>query len=106
MFAGIVQLVVDAKAQGQVRVFRWGADQDAFRAPFRQMQLGFVAAGEEAGRFQNDIHAKILPRQIAGIAFFQDFNLMAAHDDVFGVVADFAVEFAVNGVPFEQVREG
>ena len=70
------------------------------------MQLRFVAAGEKTGRFQDDIHAQIFPGQIGRIAFFQDFNLVAAHDDVFGVVADLAVEFAVDGVPLQQVREG
>ena len=30
---------------------------------------------------------------------------MAAHDDVLGVVADFAVEFAMDRIPFEKMRQ-
>ena len=31
---------------------------------------------------------------------------MAAHDDVLGVVPDFAIETAMDAVPFEQMGEG
>lgn len=70
------------------------------------MQLGLVAAGEEAGRFEHDFDAKILPRKITRIAFLQEPDLVATHDDVFGIVTNLAIEFAVNRVPFEQVRDG
>ena len=50
------------------------------------------------------------PRSFQGrlrrIAFLQNLNLVAADDDVFLVVADFAIELAVDRVPFEQVRKG
>ena len=42
----------------------------------------------------------------AGIALFQDLNLVAADDDVLVVVADLAVEFAVDRIPFQQMGEG
>ena len=70
------------------------------------MQLGFLAAGKKAGRFQDNVHAEIFPGQIPRVAFLQHLNLVAAHDDVLGVVADFAVEFAVDRIPFEKMREG
>ena len=82
-FCRVVGFVVHAEAQSHVWIFGRGADQDALRAAFGQMQLGFVAAGEKAGRFEHDIHAQILPGQIARIAFLQDPDLVAAHDDVF-----------------------
>src|SRR5690348_9008903 len=47
----------------------------------------------------------MLPRQLRRVAFLQDFNLMAAHDDVLLVVANLAVEFAVDRIPLEQMRE-
>ena len=76
-----------------------------FAPAFADVQLGFVAAGEEAGRFQDDIDAQILPGQIARIALLQDLNLVAAHDDVLRVVADFAVEFSVDRIPFQKMRQ-
>src|ERR1039457_6520436 len=69
------------------------------------MQLGFVATGEETGGFQYNIDAQIFPRQVARVAFLQDLNLVATHDNVLIVVTDLAVEFAMHRVPLEQMRE-
>ena len=50
------------------------------------------------------------PRSFHGslrrVALFQDPDLLTADDDVLGVVADLAVEFPMDGVPLEQMREG
>ena len=106
MLARVVELVVDAEAKGQVGVLGRRADQDALGAAFRQVQLGFVAAGEKAGRLQDHLHAEIFPGQIARIALLQDLNLMPADDDVLGVVPDLAIEFPVDRVPLEEMRQG
>src|ERR1700748_336280 len=105
MLAAVVELIVDAEAERQVWVFRRRADEDALRAALGEMQLGLVAASDKAGRFQDDIHAEIFPRQISRIAFLQDLNFMAANDDIFRIETDFAVELAVDRVPFQKVRE-
>src|SRR5256714_14534958 len=106
MFAPVVKLVVDAEAKRKIGLFRRCTDEDTFRAAFGDMELGFVAAGKKAGRFQNNIHTEIFPRQIPGIAFLEDLNLMAANDDVLGIEADLAVELAVDRVPFQKMRDG
>ena len=51
-------LVVDADANGRIRIFRRRADQDPFRAALADMQFGLVAAGEKSGRFQDDVDAQ------------------------------------------------
>src|SRR2546423_5061730 len=105
MLAPVVKLVVDAEAKRQIGIFRRRADEDTFRAALGDMELGFVAAGKKAGRFQNNIHAEIFPWQIPGIAFLQDLNLMAANDDVLRIESDLTVELAVDRVPFQKMRE-
>ena len=77
-----------------------------FRAAFADVQFGLVAAGEKSGRFQDHVDAQVFPRQISRVAFLEDLNLVTAHDDVLVVVADFAVEFSVDRVPFQEMREG
>ncbi len=69
------------------------------------MQLGFIAIGEQARRFKHHINFQFFPRQIPWIAILQDLNFVTAHDDVFIVVTDLAVEFAVHGIPLEQMRQ-
>ena len=80
--------------------------KDAFRAAFGDVQFRLVAAGEKSGRFQDDIDAEIFPRQRGRVLLLEDPNLVSAHDDVLVVVADFAVEFSVDRVPLQQMREG
>ena len=70
------------------------------------MQFGFVAAGEEPGRLEHNINVQFFPRQVRRIAVLQDSNFVPAYDDVFVVITDFAVEFAVHRIPFEQMSEG
>ena len=67
------------------------------------MQFGFVAAGEETGRFQHNINVQFFPRKVCRIAILHDPDLVTAHDDILVVVTDLAVEFAVHRIPFEQM---
>ena len=60
------------------------------------MQFGFIAVGEQPGRLQHNINVQFFPRQIRRIAVFQHFNFVAADDNIFIVVADLALEFAVH----------
>ena len=99
----IVNVIIDAHAKRRVRTFCWRGNEDAFRTGFAQMQLSLVAAREKAGRLEHNVDLQFLPRQVRRVALFQDCNLVPAHDDVFLVIADLAVEFPVDRVPFEQV---
>ena len=105
VFRRIVNVVVDPDANGRVGIFRRRADEDPFRACLADMQFRLVAAGEKSGRFQHDFHAQIFPGQIPRVAFLQNLNLVTAHDDVLLVVTDLAVEFPVDRIPFQQMRE-
>ena len=70
MLFGIVSLIVHAQTERHVRFLGRGADEDTFGAALAQVQFSFIAAGEKAGRFQNDVGPEIFPGQIARIAFF------------------------------------
>ena len=69
------------------------------------MQIGFVAAGEQPGGFEHDINAQFFPRQIRRVALLQHFNFVPPDDNIFVIVADFAVELAVHRIPFEQMGQ-
>src|ERR1700730_18604447 len=69
------------------------------------MQFGFVAAGEEPGRLEHNIYVQFFPRQVRRIAVLQDSNFVPAYDDVFVVITNLTVEFAVHRIPFEQMRQ-
>ena len=60
------------------------------------MQFGFVATGEEPGRLEHNINLQFFPRQVRRIAVLQDSNFVPPYDDVFVVITDFAVEFAMH----------
>ena len=105
MLFRIVRFIVHAEAERHVGILRRRADEDAFCAALGQVQFRFVAAGKEAGGFQHHIRAEIFPRQIAWVAFLENPNFVAADDDVLRVVADLAVEFAMDRIPLEQMRK-
>ena len=46
------------------------------------MQLCFVARREKSGRLEDDLDLQFFPGQISRVAFFENPNLVAAHDDV------------------------
>jgi hypothetical protein len=69
------------------------------------VQLCFVACSEKTGRFQDHIDIQLFPREISGVAFLEDLNLMTANDDILLIETDFAVEPAMDRVPFEEMSE-
>ena len=70
------------------------------------MQLGLIPTGEQAGRFEHYIDIQFFPREIRWITILQNLNFVTAHDDIFVVVPNLSVEFAVHRVPFEQMCQG
>ena len=106
MFPGIIDVIVDTDANRHVRIFCWSADQHPFGACLAQMQFSFVAAGKQSRRFEDDINIQLFPWEVCRVAFLQNPNFVAAHDDVLVIVTNLAVEFAVHRVPFKQMRQG
>src|SRR6202022_3967229 len=105
MLLRIINVVVDSDAKRGVGILCRRGNQDAFRTCLADVQLGLVASGEKPSRFQDNIDGQLTPREVSGVALLENLNLVGADDDVLLVVADFAVEFAVNRVPLEQMGE-
>jgi len=106
VFRGVIDIVVDADANRHIRIFCRRADEHAFCARLSQVQLGFLPVGEQSGRFKHHIDVQFFPREIRRVALLQHFDFVTAHDDVFVIVTDLAVEFAMHRIPFEQMRQG
>ena len=62
VLSGIVQVVVNAHADGQINVFAWRTD-DNLACSGLNVLAGVLAVGEETGRLDNDIDAKLFPWQ-------------------------------------------
>src|SRR5438046_596695 len=62
---------------------------------------GVIAVGEQAGRFEDDVDAEILPRQLCRIAHREDLELVAVDGN--GVLSgfDFGVQVAEHRVVLE-----
>ena len=65
----------------------------------------FGAGGEDAGAFDDDVDAQVLPGELGRILDGQGANLFAVDDEVLGIVFDFALEAAVVAVVLEQRGE-
>ena len=101
---GIVLLVVDAEHDRHVGFLGGRGDDDSFRARGDVLR-GRVAIGEEAGRFEDDVDAEILPRQLRRIADRQHLELVAADRDRVVFRRDVRVQIAEHRVVFEKMRE-
>ena len=91
-----------------------GAEMMTFLAPAVRWRLGLFAVGEEAGGFDDDVHAERLPRQRGEILHRADaFDLVAVDDEDVGFfergIALFrghgVLELAVDGIIFHLVGE-
>ena len=105
VFCRVIHIVVHAHADRHIRILCRRTDQHAFCASLAQMQLGFLAAGEQSGRFQHYIDVQFFPRQVRRVALLQNFDFVTTHDDVFVIVTDLAVEFAMHRIPLEQMGQ-
>src|SRR6185312_13497761 len=64
---------------------------------------GLLFAGEDAGAFQRDVDAQILPGQLGGIALGRHLDLALAEADRVALDGDSAGEAAVDRVKAEQM---
>src|SRR5882724_1978063 len=108
----VVFLVVDAHDDGNVLTLGRGADDD-FLGTGGDMALGLFRVGEEAGGFDDDVHAQLLPREAGGVLGADDEDVVAVNDQdvVLSLVGrgflggNLAVEASLGGIIFEQVGE-
>ena len=105
MVGGIVKVVVDSHHDSQVLALGRRGD-DHFFCPGLDVALGFLGGGEQAGGLDHDVHSEFLPRQTAGLAGADDFDLVAVDDDgVIPAMSDLAGEGALRRVVFHEVGE-
>ena len=100
----IVLLVVHAEDERDIRTFRGRRDDDLLRAG-GDVFGGGAAIGEQARRLEDDIDAERFPRQLAGVALRQDFELVAVDRDAVLRGVDARVKVAEHRVVLEQMRE-
>ena len=55
-------------------------DDDLARAGV-EVSLGLVEAGEEAGRLDDDVDLKLMPREVGGLLLLADADLMTIDDE-------------------------
>ncbi len=70
------------------------------------MRDGLVLGGEDAGAFQRDVDAELLPRQLGGIALGGNLDLAVADADRVAVDGDGAGEAAMHGIEAQQMGVG
>lgn len=75
----IVLLVVNAHHHRQIVIFTRRGDDDALRPTVGDMHQRFFALGEETGRFNHHVNARIAPGNIRRIAFAKDGNALAVN---------------------------
>ena len=108
----IVLLVVHAHDDRDVLALCRSRNNNLLRAS-HEMTFGLVGFGEEAGGFDDDVHAQRLPRQLGGRFGGDHFDLGTVDDEhiVLGFVrrrflgADGSGEAALRGIVLEQIRE-
>ena len=100
----VVLVVVDAEDDRQVGALGRRGDHDLLRA--RRDVLGrVVALGEEAGRFEDDVDAEVLPGQLGRVAHREHLELVAVDRDGVFSRFDLRVQVAEHRVVLEQVRQ-
>ena len=104
MLGRIVFAVVDAQNEGQVRIRGGSGNEHLLGAGFKVL-LGGVTLGEQAGGFQNDVYAQLLPGKVGGVAFHGDEDLVTVNDQIFSINGNFTVKLALRGVILEQVGD-
>jgi hypothetical protein len=75
VFGRIVNVIIDADANRGVGIFGRRGNEHPFCAAFADVQLSLIAAGEEPGRFQNNIDIQLFPREISRVALLEDPDL-------------------------------
>ena len=83
-----------------------GAVMITFLAPAARCFAAPSRLGEEPRRFEDDVHAEVLPRELRGILHRQHLERVAVDGDAVAAGLDVGVEVAEHGVVLEQVRQG
>src|SRR6266542_4331332 len=105
MLGGVVLPVVHAHHDRDVLALGGGADDDLLGTGL-EMLLGLFALGEQAGGFDDDFRAELLPRQVGRVALGQDLDAVAVDHQALAVDLDMAVEPAQHRVVLQQVGQG
>ncbi len=102
---GVVALVVDPVAQREVHVA--GRRRDHYLAGAR-LEVGgcLVAGGEQAGRFDDHVHAQVAPGELRRVALGQDIDGLAVDRDAGVAGFDLSRKASVYAVVLEQVGQG
>ena len=81
VLGGVVLVLVDAHQQRLHLALAGGGDDDLLRAG-REVALGLLGVGEEAGRLDDVVDAELLPGQLARVLRRHDaLDLVAADDE-------------------------
>ncbi len=109
VLGGIVLFVVHAHHERDVFVLARSRDDDLLGARL-DVALGFGLLGKESGRFDDDVNAQGLPRQLSRGLGADDLDLLAIDQKDVGVLvgdrplrADVTFELALRRVVLEQV---
>ena len=105
MFLRIVILMVHAHHHGDVVVFRRSGDDDPLCAAVGNMHRRFFAFGEEAGGFNDNIHAHTVPGDFRRIAMGEHFYCITVNSQLAFARLDRQRQGAEQGVVFQQVRQ-
>jgi hypothetical protein len=94
--------VVDAHDDRDVFVLRGGRDDDLLGAAIHV--LGRICPlGEEPRGLDDDVHAEVAPREVAGVPLGQEFDVLAVDREAAVGDLDLAVEAPEDRVVFQQV---
>src|SRR5258708_8621752 len=78
MLGGIVFIVIDAEANGNVLAFGGGTD-DNFLGAALDMSARFISVGEKTRAFQHNRNTQIAPRNFSRVFFRKSFDLVAVY---------------------------
>src|SRR3984885_12539559 len=98
-------VVVDAVDDRKVGAVGWRRDQYAL-GPGGEMRGRFVLGGENAGAFQRDIDAELLPRQLCRVPDGGHLDGAVAAIDAVTLDRDLAGKAAVDRIVAQQMRVG
>ena len=99
----VERVVVDADRRRWRRRPTTGPTRSTNGAPAVEVERGLVAAGEDAGRLDDDVDAEVAPRQLLGVAHGQHLERVAVDLDAVVGGLDVVVEPAEHRVVLEQV---
>ena len=104
MLGRVVRLLVDPHHDGEVLVLGGRGDDHLARAG-GDVGLGLLGVGEQTRRLDDDVGAQVAPRELAGIALGEHFDLAAVDGQDVAVHRHGAGEGTEDGVVLEQMSQ-